>query len=103
VVSHQHVEYGDHVGSRLRSKAPGGRTLFFNVGIPGEFAEGAELRGVTSVLDGHEGSLYGAGSVWILTWNEGGPCGASVVVGNGLSRDDFLATLTGSGLINPQD
>lgn len=102
MVSHQHVEYDDHVGSRLRSKASGGRTLFFNVGIPGEFAEGAELRGVISVLDGHEGNLYGAGSVWILTWNEGGPCGANVVIGNGFSRGGFLATLTGSGLTNAQ-
>jgi len=103
LVSHQHVEYDDHLGSRLRLKAPHGRTLFYNVGIPGEFAEGADLRGVTSVLDDHEANLYGAGSVWVLTWDEGGPCGANVVIGNGFAKRVFLATLTGAGLLNPGD
>lgn len=101
--SHRHVEYDDHVGSRLKFQDGRGRSLFYNAGIPGEFAEGADLRSTVPLLNGDDGSLYGAGSVWILTWDEGGPCGDHVVIGNGFTESGFVVTMTSAGLLEPGD
>lgn len=80
-----------------------GRRLMLSAGVPGEFAEGATLRGQVPVRGDLEGRLYGAGSVWVLAWDEQGPCGSRVVVGNQVSKHGFIVAMTRAGVLQAGD
>lgn len=93
----------DRVGLSVRMRDPAGHKLVFTAGVPGDFAEGATSLGQVSVMGGLEGQIYGAGSVWVLTWNEGGPCGLHSAIGNDVSKRGFIVAMTNAGVMQPGD
>lgn len=95
-------DYPDHVGVRLGYRDEEGRELHAFAGIPGEFGEGMRYAGEVPLAHGLTGRLFGGGRVWVLVWDEGGACDPRAVLGNGLGRRTFLASLERSGIIAPQ-
>lgn len=91
--------YSNRVGVRFGYRDAGKRELHVFAGIPGEFGEGLPDSGEVQVTGGWPGRLLGDGSVWVLAWNTTGPCAAHAVLGNGLTRRDFLRALKESGVI----
>lgn len=94
-------EYPDHVGVRQGYRDEEGRELHAFAGIPGEFGEGLPDAGEIPLAHGLSGRLFGRGSVWVLVWDEGGACDPRAVLGNGLDRRAFLASLERSGIVAP--
>jgi hypothetical protein len=94
--------YPDHVGVRLGFRDDRRREFHVFAGIPGEFGEGLPSAGSVGLTGGRSGSLAGRVHVWVLTWEEGGPCDPRAVIGNGFSRDEFHAALVDAGLA-PQE
>jgi hypothetical protein len=90
--------YPDHVGVRLGFRDDGGRDFHVFAGIPGEFGEGLPAAGSLGLTEGRSGDLAGRALVWVLTWEEGGPCDPRAVLGTGFSRKDFHAALVEAGL-----
>lgn len=76
-----------------------GRGLHVSAGIVGEFGEGARTVEEFDLLGGRVARLYGAGDVWVLTWDEGGPCGFRTVTGSGMDRERFVRILEIGGLV----
>jgi hypothetical protein len=91
-------EYTDHVGVRLGFRDARGREFHVFSGIPGEFGEGLPAAGSVPLTEGRSGSLAGRAEVWVLTWEEGGPCDPRAVLGNGFTREEFDAALADAGL-----
>jgi hypothetical protein len=91
-------EYPDHVGVRLGFRDDREREFHVFAGIPGEFGEGLPPAGSVGLTGGRNGSLAGRALVWVLTWEEGGPCDPRAVLGNGFSREEFHAALVDAGL-----
>jgi hypothetical protein len=91
-------EYPDHVGVRLGFRDEGGREFHVFAGIPGEFGEGLPAAGSVPLTEGRNGNLAGRVEVWVLTWEEGGPCDPRAVLGNGFTREEFDAALIDAGL-----
>jgi hypothetical protein len=77
-----------------------GRELHAFAGIPGEFGEGLPDAGTVVLVGGEIGRLAGGvHRVWVLVWDEGGPCDPKVVLGRGFERRAFLETLERAGVI----
>ncbi|HJS27450.1 MAG TPA: hypothetical protein VJ913_10035 [Actinomycetota bacterium] len=95
-------EYPDHVGVRLGYRDQEGRELHAFAGIPGEFGEGLPDSGDVALTHGRTGDLFGHGNVWVLVWDEGGPCDPRAVLANGFDRRSFLACLERSGIVAPE-
>lgn len=94
--------YPDHVGVRLGYRDGEGRELHAFAGIPGEFGEGLPDAGDVALTHGRTGHLFGDRTVWVLVWDEGGACDPRAVLGNGLGRRSFLASLERSGIVTPE-
>jgi hypothetical protein len=90
--------YGDHVGVRLGFRDADGRELHAFAGIPGEFGEGLPVVAQVTVGDAG-GALLGEGSVWVLSWDEGGPCGTHAVLASGFSEQEFRRLLADHGMV----
>jgi hypothetical protein len=91
-------QYADHVGLRLGFRDERGREFHVFAGIPGEFGEGLPAAGSVALTEGRSGDLAGRAEVWVLTWEEGGPCDPRAVLGNGFTREEFQAALADAGL-----
>jgi hypothetical protein len=103
VVDQSRVPMPDRVGLTVKMTDAAGRKVLLKAGLPGDFAEGATPLGQVSVVGGLEGWLYGAGSVWVLTWDSGGPCGPHVAIGNDISKYGFVVAMTRAGVMLPGD
>jgi len=90
--------YADHVGVRLGFRDDRRREFHVFAGIPGEFGEGLPAAGSMGLTEGRSGDLAGRVHVWVLTWEEGGPCDPRAVLGTGFSRTEFQAVLVDAGL-----
>jgi hypothetical protein len=90
-------EYDDHVGVRLGFR-DGRREVHVFAGIPGEFGEGLPRAGEVTLTDDRTALMAGRRDVWVISWNEDDLCDPRSVLGNGFSRDEFLAALTDMGL-----
>ena len=97
------VPQADRIGQSVRLRDGAGRKLLLTSGVPGDFAEGATSRGQVAAPGGAEGQLYGAGSVWVITWDEGGPCGTHAVIGNDIGKHGFIVAMSRAGVIQPGD
>jgi hypothetical protein len=93
--------YPDHVGIRLGYRDDQRRELHAFAGIPGEFGEGLPDAGEIPLTRERSGRLFGRGTVWVLVWDEGDVCDPRAVLGNGLDRRSFLASLERSGIVTP--
>jgi hypothetical protein len=92
--------YPDRIGVRLGFRDEAGRELHAFAGIPGEFGEGLPDAGTVVLATGRIGRLAGGvHRVWVLAWDEGGPCDPRVVLGRGFDRRAFLETLERAGVI----
>ena len=95
-------EYPDRIGVRLGYADREGRELHAFAGIPGEFGEGLPDAGTLALAGGRTGRLSGGpNDVWVVSWEEDGPCDPRAVLGSGFDRRAFLAILEGSGLVVP--
>jgi hypothetical protein len=94
--------YPDHVGVRLGYRDEQRRELHAFAGIPGEFGEGLSDAGEIPLTRGGSGRLLGRGTIWVLVWDEGDACDPRAVLGNGLERRAFLASLERSGIVTPE-
>jgi len=94
-----HEEYADHIGIRIGFEDGRGREVHAFAGIPGEFGEGMPAAGELEISPGRLGSLSGADRVWVLEWAEGGPCDPRAALGNGFSREGFIALLQEAGIV----
>jgi len=93
--------YPDRIGVRLGFRDEAGRELHAFAGIPGEFGEGLADAGTVVLVGGGIGRLAGGvHRVWVLVWDEGGPCDPKVVLGRGFERRAFLDTLERAGVIS---
>jgi hypothetical protein len=93
--------YPDRVGVRLGFRDEAGRELHAFAGIPGEFGEGLPDAGTVVLVGGGIGRLAGGvHRVWVLVWDEGGPCDPKVALGRGFERRAFLETLERAGVIS---
>jgi hypothetical protein len=93
-------EYPDRIGVRLGYADGAGRELHAFAGIPGEFGEGLPEAGTVRLAGGRNGQLTGGpNDVWVVSWEEDGPCDPRAVLGSGFDRRTFLATLERSGLV----
>lgn len=93
-------EYPDRIGVRLGYADGEGRELHAFAGIPGEFGEGLPDAGIVTLSGGRTGQLSGGpNAVWVVSWDEDGPCDPRAVLGSGFGRRAFLAILEGSGLV----
>ncbi|HET7237004.1 MAG TPA: hypothetical protein VFK59_11315 [Actinomycetota bacterium] len=90
--------YADHVGVRLGFRDGLGRELYAFAGIPGEFGEGMPAAGEVELAPGLVGRLSGSGVVWVVEWEEGGPCDPRVALGNGFEREEFLDVVEEAGI-----
>jgi hypothetical protein len=95
-------QYADHVGVRLGFRDDRAREFHVFSGIPGEFGEGLPAAGSVALTEGRSGDLAGRAEVWVLTWEEGGPCDPRAVLGNGFTREEFQAALADAGLAPPE-
>jgi hypothetical protein len=93
--------YPDHIGVRLGYRDERRRELHAFAGIPGEFGEGLPDAGEVSLTHERTGHLFGRETVWVLVWDEGDTCDPRAVLGNGLDRRSFLASLERSGIVTP--
>ena len=93
--------YPDSIGVRLSFRDDRGRELHVFAGIRGEFGEGLPLDGLVELASGEEVLLLGEDETWVIAWDTGGPCGLHAVLGNGLTRKEFVSTLEESGVIVP--
>jgi hypothetical protein len=93
--------YPDRIGVRLGYADGEGRELHAFAGIPGEFGEGLPAAGTVTLTGGRTGRLSGGpNEVWVLSWEQDGPCDPRAVLGSGFDRRAFLAILEGSGLVD---
>ena len=93
-------EYPDRIGVRLGYADENGREVHAFAGIPGEFGEGLPDAGVLRLAGGERGRLSGGpNEVWVVTWDEGGPCDPRAVLGSGFHRRAFVAVLEAAGLV----
>jgi hypothetical protein len=90
--------YADHVGVRLGYRDELGRELHAFAGIPGEFGEGLPAAGEVELAPGVTGLLSGSGTVWVVEWEEGGPCDPRAALGNGFEREAFLEVVEDAGV-----
>ncbi len=91
--------YPDHVGIRLSLRDERGRELHVFSGIPGEFGEGLPADGRVTVTGSGQVGLVGSRRVWVLWWEVEDACTPRAVLGNGLTRNEFLQVLAASGLV----
>jgi hypothetical protein len=92
--------YPDRIGVRLGFRDEAGRELHAFAGIRGEFGEGLPDAGTVELATGGIGRLAGGSHrVWVLLWDEGGPCDPRVVLGRGFDRRTFLDTLRRAGIV----
>lgn len=92
--------YPDRIGVRLGFRDEGGRELHAFAGIRGEFGEGLPDAGTVELAAGGIGRLAGGvHRVWVLVWDEGGPCDPRVVLGRGFDRPAFLETLQRAAVV----
>jgi hypothetical protein len=92
--------YPDRIGVRLGFRDETGRELHAFAGIRGEFGEGLPDAGTVELATGAIGRLSGGvHRVWVLVWDEGGPCDPRVVLGRGFDRRAFLEMLQRAGVV----
>lgn len=91
--------YPDHIGIRLSLRDGRGRELHVFSGIPGEFGEGLPGDGSVTVTGSGQVGLVGRRRVWVLWWEVEGSCTPRAVLGNGLSRGEYLRVLSSAGLV----
>lgn len=99
LVGQRERRYTDHVGVHQTLRAPDGRRLDYLLGVTGETGEGLPLEAMLLVVSGAEGRLLGRGGRWVLTWDAPEPCVQNTVVGNGMTRREFLDVLRGAGVL----
>ncbi len=92
-------DYPDHIGVRLGYRDDERREFHVLVGIPGEIGEGLPTAGDLDLRDGLTGVLVGRDEVWIVVWNEHDICDPRAVIGNGFTRETFVAALADAGLM----
>jgi hypothetical protein len=93
-------EYPDRIAVRLGYADGQGRELHAFAGIPGEFGEGLPDAGSVTLAGGRFGRLSGGpNQVWVVAWEQDGPCDPRAVLGSGFDRRAFLEVLEGSGLL----
>ena len=93
-------KYPDRIGVRLGYADGRGRELHAFAGIPGEFGEGLPEAGTVMLAGGWTGRISGGpNGVWVVSWDEDGPCDPRAVLGSGFGRLAFLSVLEDSGLV----
>lgn len=90
---------GGRVGSHRTYRSPDGRRLDYLLGIAGEVGEGLPLAGTPALADGSPARLLGRATTWALVWSEPPPCDQSAIIGNGMTRGEFLALLAAAGVL----
>ncbi len=99
LVGQRERRYADHVGVHETLRAPDGRRLDYLLGVTGETGEGLPLEAMLPLISGAEGRLLGRAETWILVWDAPRPCAQNTIVGNGMTRREFLDVLRGAGVL----
>ena len=95
LVRSREIRYRDHVGLREEYRHEDGRLLVHLLGVVGEMGEGASVVEDVELATGEAASLFGSGGRrgWSVVWSDEHPCPQMAVVGNGFSREEFLAAM----------
>jgi hypothetical protein len=91
--------YPDHVGVRLGFRDADRRQFHVLAGIPGEIGEGLPPGGTLRLTEDRTGELVGRDPVWVVVWSEGDRCDPRAVIGDGFTRETFVAALEDAGLV----
>ena len=96
LVRSREIRYSDHIGVREEYRDEDGRLLVYLLGVTGEMGEGATVVEDVALGSGDPATLFGSGGKrgWSVVWDDQHPCPQLAIVGNGFTREEFLAALT---------
>lgn len=101
LVKSRDQDQGEHIAVREEYRDERGRRLYYLLGILGAIGEGLPTVARLELADGTPAVLLGTArtSTWILFWEGRFPCPQMAVVGNGITRSDFVDLLVQSGIL----
>jgi hypothetical protein len=101
LVKSRDLDQGEHIAVREEYRDQRGRRLYYLLGILGAIGEGLPTAARLEMADGTPAVLLGTArtSTWVLFWEARFPCPQMAVVGNGITRADFIDLLVRSGVL----
>jgi hypothetical protein len=99
----EEVEASDHTGHRYAYRGPEGQQIEYLYGVASDAGAGLPQKGQLPLASVGGGRLLGSGEQWAFLWHGDFPCDPMSVTGTGLTRKEFEAILSLTGVIPPRE
>lgn len=102
-VATEKVEGADHFGNRYEFLGPNGEQIEYLYGVAGDAGAGLPQKGQLPLASSGGGRLLGSGEDWAFVWHDAFPCDPMSVTGTGITKNNFVALLSFTGVTPPEE